>query len=151
YVVSLVGIIFLDQIKPWRDIASYRLNGWWFVQIEDGATGPMDPAAVGNELVRDQHRLARRPRHLFDGPIDVEPSGRRNGLALKIKGGRRHPRVDARRRPQFTCRHENVGMLRHVGDEVVERDAGSKIIRLVPLRRRGTSTPGLIDLLVKGI
>jgi hypothetical protein len=45
-VTSLVGMVFLDQIKPRRHVAGYRLDDWWLVEIEDGAAGPIYPPAV---------------------------------------------------------------------------------------------------------
>jgi hypothetical protein len=54
--VSLGGIAGLEQRRP--------------VVIERGHAVAFDPAAGGDEeLVRDEHRFARRPRHLFDRAV----------------------------------------------------------------------------------
>ena len=96
---------------------------------------PLDPAAVRDQAIRDQHRQAGCPRHLLDRLVLREPDACHYGLLRALVVDDRltlgiderdfaQPGIDACRRPQLARRRENemVG-LQHVGIEIVERHA----------------------------
>ena len=62
-------------------VASGKL-GRRAVKIEAGHPGTRDRAALVDERVSDDRRLARRPEHLLDRPVLVEPHARRQDHRL---------------------------------------------------------------------
>ena len=91
------------------------------VEVETTHAPPLNPAAVRDQAISDHHWLARRPGHLFDGPVLVEPCARRQRLVANEN--RRNPRVHAARRPHFSGWSENVSVRRHVSEKVVNHHA----------------------------
>ena len=71
---GIVGIDFPHQIDPRRCFGGVaKCDRRRPVQVERRDTVAFDPAAFGNQSAVDRRRLARRPRHLLDRPMFVEP------------------------------------------------------------------------------
>jgi hypothetical protein len=73
-VIRVVGIDIGDVFEPaCRLTRLSRPDPWRTIQVEAGGAGLRDPAAVGDKLIPDQHRMTRDPGHLFDGAVLVQP------------------------------------------------------------------------------
>ena len=63
-----------DVIQPSGRFCGQTGNGGRrIVEVEASAAAALDPAAFEDQLVVDDHRLARRPGHLLDGLEAIEP------------------------------------------------------------------------------
>ena len=81
----ILGINFLHQPDPkagFRRIA--RLDPWPPVEVETRRFRFIEPSAVGNELVYDEHRLGRCPCHLLHRPVLIEPRARLDFFRLAV-------------------------------------------------------------------
>src|SRR5947209_1132642 len=75
--VDVIRIDALKVIEPWlNSLRIAESDIWWAIQVEYSAAGLHDPPPLGNQPILDQHRLPRRPRHLLDMAILVEPIAR---------------------------------------------------------------------------
>src|SRR5262249_6427870 len=120
-------------IEPRSGLAGVtELDLWRAIEIEALNTVALNNAALGIELIGDEHRLTWRPGRLLNGAIVGDPLRRRYGddlsvlVALRLPTcieprDAREPAVDVRAGPQLAAGHEEerVG-LRHVGAEVAE-------------------------------
>ena len=100
------------------------------VEVEARAPGSIDPSAVRDQPVPDQLRLSRRPCHLLDGLVTVEPGARLDEAVVLLN--RQNPRVHAGGRPHLPARREDVAVHRHVGVKVGQLGAVTSPV-LAPL------------------
>ena len=63
----------VDMMQPAVGIAGNRLRHRRPIQVEDAAAFALEPAAMRDQAVLDLRRPARRPGHLLDGAIPVDP------------------------------------------------------------------------------
>src|SRR5438093_9030962 len=81
---DMLGVIRVDAMKmiePWLNplrIAESDIRR--AIQVEYSAAGLHDPSALRDQPILDQHRLPRRPRHLLDMAILIEPVARGDAL-----------------------------------------------------------------------
>ncbi len=85
----------------------------------------LDPAAVGDQAILDLDRLARRPCHLLDGAVLVEP---RAGLEFADGG---QAGVHAGSGPDLASGREDVFVLEHVGVEIVGQKVAILLVELL--------------------
>src|SRR5271170_4931837 len=95
------------------------------IEIEASTSGLLDPSALRDEPVFYNLWLARRPRHLLDRLVLVQPTTGFNGYALSVLVAQRTPvwfhewmtpqsRIDTARWPEFATWSENVSVHWHV-------------------------------------
>ncbi len=127
----------------------------WQIEIEAGHAWPFDPAALRDQAIADQHRHARRPGHLLDWPVCDRatclpgsficlPSRRARAWPFAVEEGIGRIRALTLLGGHGSRRRINVGMLRHVGVEVVERDAFRAGFRLLLTVGPAERLPGLL-------
>jgi hypothetical protein len=82
-VFGVIPIDGVDMVKP--TLGFIRLAGTDQrrpVEVEAGHPAAREPAAFGDQPVAEQHFFARRPSHLFDRAVAVEPSRSRDPKRL---------------------------------------------------------------------
>src|SRR6516164_3834029 len=133
----LVGVI-----DPWlRFCCIAKLEARRSVQIEAGHASAINPTAVYDQSIGDQHWLSRAPGHAFDALVLIEPAGGAYDDRLAVlaalwfaglgqyRNGR-HAGVDAGADPDLAARLEDVDVARRIGDEVLDVNAAALSIGL---------------------
>jgi hypothetical protein len=131
---GVIGIDLAHMVKPRSGLCSVaQLNPRRPIEVEAGDVFAIDPTAVDDQAIGNEHRLARAPGHLLDRSILIEPRCRRHSdqLAFAAFGSTirvehwyaRDTGIDARGGPKFTAGREDVAMLGHIGIEIIDAHA----------------------------
>ena len=127
HVCGMLTVELLDVIEPAVGVTRYWCDDGRAVEVEYAATLSRDPAPIGDQPIRDLDRLARRPGHLFDRSMAVEP-GARPDLA-----DRRQPSINAGGRPDLTRGDEDVLVFEHVSVEILRAQISRTALTTVGL------------------
>src|SRR5262245_56229750 len=139
-VLDIVTEYAVHVIEPRRRCAGVAGDDRWrSVEVEAFDATVLDPSALRNQPIVDDHRLARGPGYLLDRQIAIKPCAGGNTLVIgwrfAIHPNKTNARVDAARRPHLARWNEEIRVRRHVRTEVLERN----FLRGVPIAGRSSN------------
>ena len=93
--IGVVRVDFVYMVEPWTCLVWVTwLDVGRYIEVEAGDTVALDPATLGDQPVLDVHRLAWRPRDLFDRAMSIQPLAGGNHFLISLwhraPGCRRH-------------------------------------------------------------